>query len=108
VLVPGGRLGVFVLSDLLTLLKEHALLGEFLRGMAVTHLLRLPLVEGRHKVVCLVIEALPAGQARSDREIAWAEVEDLRGMNQLAVALRDGTPGNAYKLIDPNALGTLI
>ncbi|MDQ3022767.1 MAG: hypothetical protein M3R04_00045 [bacterium] len=108
VLAPGGRLGVFVLGDLLTLLKEHALLGDFLRGMAVTHMLHLPLVEGRHKVVALVIEALPAGQTRSDREIAFGEAQDLRGLNQLAVALRDNEPGNAYKLIDPNALGTLI
>ena len=97
-----------MLSDLLTLLKEHGLLGDFLRGMGVTHLLRLPLVEGRHKVVALIIEALPAGQTRSDREFAYAEVEDLRGMNQLAVALRDNQPGDVYKLIEPNALGTLI
>jgi hypothetical protein len=108
VLGPGGKLGVFVLSDLLTLLKEHGLLGDFLRGMAVTRLLRLPLVEGRHKVVLLIIEALPEGQTRSDREFAYAEVEDLRGMNQLSVALRDNQPGEVYKLIDPNALGTLI
>lgn len=108
VLAPGGRLGVFVLAELLTLLKEHGLLGDFLRGMGVTHFIRLPQIE-RHNVVLLVIEALH-GEVRSEKPITVAELEDPRGASALAAALRgdeDATEG-LYSTIEAHALGTLI
>jgi hypothetical protein len=106
-LTPGGRVGVFVLSELLVLLRDHGLLGEFLKGMAVTHFLRLPLIEGRHRVVLLVVGSL-AGETKPP-QIVSAEIEDFKAGANLAHRLREGgDPQGAYILVEPLALGTLI
>ncbi|MCC7479539.1 hypothetical protein IT575_13935 [bacterium] len=104
----GGRCAVFVLYELLVLLKERALLGEFLQGRAVTHFLRLPQLEGRHNVVALVMESLPAGQ-RQEQPIVSADIADIKSGIALASALRDGTgKGDLYKTVEPMAVATLI
>lgn len=106
-LTPGGRVGVFVLSELLVLLRDHGLLGEFLKGMAVTHFVRLPLIEGRHRVVLLIVGSL-AGETKPP-QIVNAEIEDFKAAASLAHRLREGGDAQgAYNLVEPLALGTLI
>jgi hypothetical protein len=106
-LSPAGRLGVFVLAELLVLLRDHGLLGEFLKGLAVTHFVRLPIIEGRHNVVMFVVGVQP--EEGGAPKIISAEVEDLKGAVALNAELQSG-PGSetAYKLVEPLALGTLI
>jgi hypothetical protein len=109
-LAPGGRCGVFVLSELLVLLKEHQLIGEFLKGKAVTHFVRLPVLEGRHNVVLLVVESL----VDSDREvpIISARVADFKSANTLAKALEktpeEETGLEPYERAEQHALTLLI
>lgn len=106
-LSPVGRLGVFILSELLVLMREHGLLGEFLKGLAVTHFIRLPLLEGRHNVVLFVAGAQPEEGAAP--KILHAELEDLKAATTLVGALRAGEAlPEGCKLVEPLALGTLI
>jgi hypothetical protein len=73
-----GHFAGFVTDELLKLLKQHSLLAEFLSGMAVTHFIRLPLIEGRHRVVQLHIQAQRSGDPPP---LIYAEVEDLKAAN---------------------------
>jgi hypothetical protein len=106
-LSPQGRLGVFVQTELLRLLKQHALLGEFLRSNAVTHFIQLPLIEGRD-VVLLLMRAVD--NTATAPKIIYAEVVDFKAANVLGGALQRGAdeePG-LFKRIDQLALTTLI
>lgn len=106
-LSPAGRMGVFVLSELLVLMREHGLLGEFLKGLAVTHFIRLPLLEGRHKVVLFVVGAQVEEGAAA--KILSAELEDLKAATALVSALRaGGALAESCREVEPLALGTLI
>lgn len=106
-LAPQGRLGVFVLAELLRLLKQHALLGEFLRGNAVTHYIRLPLIEGRQEVLLLMMRALEPGE--TPPQIVHAVVEDFKSANLLGNTLqRGGEESELYTRIDQMAMATLI
>lgn len=108
-----GICGVFVLEELLGLLKEHGLLGDFLYGRAVTHFIRLPLIEGRHKVVLLVVQAVDI--AKEPPPIIVAEVSDFKSANVLSHHLQGRVPKEAddgkgvpYTTIEQLALMTLI
>jgi len=106
-LAPHGRLGVFVLSELLRLLKQHALLGEFLRTNAVTHYIRLPLIESRQEVLLLAMRALAPGE--TPPQIIYAEVADFKTANMLGNTLARGADDpELYRRIDQMALATLI
>jgi hypothetical protein len=97
-----------MLSELLVLLKDRGLLGDFLQGRAVTHFVRLPLLEGQHSVVALVLESLAPGE-RQDSPVVSAELADIRAGIALAGALREGTgKDELYNLVEPVALATLI
>ncbi|MBN2081790.1 hypothetical protein JW859_06215 [bacterium] len=105
-LADGGQLGVFVLAELVKLLHEHGLLGEFLQGMAVTHYIKLPVIEGRHEVVALIIKSLDDEETPP---IISAQVADFRSANALSNALQKESSGSGmYELVDPMALTTLI
>ncbi|MCH7471517.1 hypothetical protein IIA79_00995 [bacterium] len=105
-LAVGGRCGVFVLQGLLSLLKEHALFSEFLQDRAITHFIRLPLIEGRHKVVLVVIEELAVGE---QRPTIAAEIRDFKSANALGIALKKGDEaGGQFRLVEPAALDGLI
>ncbi|MCB1216266.1 hypothetical protein KDL44_02675 [bacterium] len=105
---PGGRLGIFVEPELLVLLQQHGLLGEFLSGMAVTHYIRLPLIEGRHDVVLLVLSSL-AYDGEKPGQIITAELADSKAAVSLAAALDRGEgEGTYFRRIEQLALGTLI
>jgi len=106
-LAPGGRLGVFVQQQLLSLLKEHALLGDFLQGMALTHFVRLPLIEGRDRPVLAIVRRLVQGEEAGP--IVSAEVRDFKSALNLGHALqkREGV-GETYQLVDQMALATII
>ena len=109
-LAPGGRCGVLGLSELLVLLKEHQLIGEFLKGKAVTHFVRLPVIEGRHNVVLLVVESL----VDPDREvpIISSRVTDFKSANTLSKALdkspEEETGLEPYERAEQHALTLLI
>lgn len=109
-LSPGGRCGVLVLSELLSKLKEHQLIGEFLRGKAVTHFIRLPVIEGRHNVVILVVESL-VDQTR-ELPIVSARVTDFKSANTLAKSLEktpeEETGLEPYERAEQHALTLLI
>jgi hypothetical protein len=105
---PGGRLGMFVEPELLTLLQQHGLLGEFLSGMAVTHFVRLPLIEGRHDVVMLVLGSL-AYESEKPSPIITASLADSKAAISLAAALEKGEgEGTLYRKIEQLALSSLI
>jgi hypothetical protein len=105
-LAPNGKLGVFVQTELLRLLKQHALLGEFLRSNAVTHFIKLPLIEGRD-VVMLMMRSMETGATAP--KIVYAEVVDFKAANLLGAALlHDGEDEELFHRIDPLALTTLI
>jgi hypothetical protein len=105
-LAPTGRLGAFVTDGLLKLLKQHGLLGEFLGGMAVTHFIRLPLIEGRHNVVELHVKRQRDGEAPP---IIYAEVEDLKAATSLAQVLQEADGGEGgVRRVEQLALGQLI
>jgi hypothetical protein len=107
-LAGGGRCAVFVLSELLVLLKDRGLLGEFIQGRAVTHFVRLPELEGQQNVVALILESLPAGE-RQEKPIVSADLADVKSGIALAQALREGTgKDELYNLVEPVALATLI
>ena len=107
-LAPGGRCAVFVLQELLTLLKQHTLLGEFLGGMAVTHFIRLPLIEGRHKVILLIVQRL-ASSSETLPPIITAEIRDFKSANNLSHAMQkmEGE-GELFQRVEPLALGNVI
>lgn len=106
-LAGGGRLGVFVLSELLTLLRDHGLLGEFLNEMAVTHFIKLPVIEGRHEVVMLVLRTLETDE--KPPQIVYTQVNDFKSANVLSNALQKDTgAGELYQLLEPMALTTMI
>jgi hypothetical protein len=108
VLRPGGRLGVFVLTELMHLLKQHALLGEFVRQNSVTHYIHLPLIDGQHEMLLLMMRANTiSGEAAP--QIAVAELSDVKQAASLlaALALEPGQSA-AVRYIDQLALGTLI
>jgi hypothetical protein len=105
-LAPGGRLAVFVTDGLLKLLKQHGLLGEFLGGRAVTHFIRLPLIEGRHNVVQLHIKTHHDGEPP---QIVYVEVEDLKAATGLVQVLQDAeTADPAVRRVEQLGLGQLI
>jgi hypothetical protein len=107
-LAPGGRCAVFVLQELLSLLKQHTLLGELLGGMAVTHFVRLPLIEGRHKVVLLMVRRL-ASPAEQLPPIITAEIRDFKSANNLSHALqRPDEASELYQKVEPLALANII
>lgn len=105
---PGGRCAVFVLQELLSLLKQHTLLGEFLNGMAVTHFIRLPLIEGRHKVVLMMVRRLDSANEPLP-QIITAEIRDFKSANNLSHALQkmEGE-GELYQRVEPLALANII
>jgi hypothetical protein len=106
-LAEGGKAGCFVLGEVTRLLKEHGLLGEFLQGMAVTHVVKLPIIEGRHQVLLLVIKSLESGEETPP--IIHAQVADFKNANNLTNALVQGEgEGTLYTLVDPLALTTII
>jgi hypothetical protein len=106
-LAGGGRLGVFVLAELLTLLRDHGLLGEFLHEMAVTHFIKLPVIEGRHEVVLLIIRTLEPDE--TPPQIVFTQIKDFKSANVLSNALQKNTgAGELYQLIEPLALTTMI
>ncbi len=105
---PGGRLGMFIEPELLVLLQQHGLLGEFLSGMSVTHFIRLPLIEGRHDVVLMVLSSL-AYEGEKAGQIITANLADSKAAISLAAALERGDEeGAAFRRIEQLALGTLI
>lgn len=102
-----GYMMCFVLVELMELLKQHGLLGEFLQGMGVTHYIKLPVIEGRHQVVLLGVTKLIEGD--NPPLIVNAEVADFKTALSLSNALRTSTgEGEKYKLVDQMALVTLI
>jgi hypothetical protein len=90
-LSEGGRLGVFVLEELMHLLKEHGLLTDFLEGIEVTHYIRLPIIEGQHKVLLLVMESVAQGAGGKD--IITTEISDFKSASLLSHALIDAESG---------------
>lgn len=105
---PGGRLGVFVEPELLVLLQQHGLLGDFLSGMSVSHYIKLPLIEGRHDVVMLVLNSL-AYEGEKPGQIISADLADSKAAVALSAALERGDgEGEHYRKIEQLALGTLI
>ncbi len=106
-LADGGRLGVFVLVELMRLLRQHSLLGEFLQGMGVTHYIRLPVIEGRHEVLMLLVKSLEPDE--QPPAIIKAQINDFKSANNLSNALRKGTgAGELYELVDQFAMTTII
>ncbi|HES58598.1 MAG TPA: hypothetical protein ENO21_04115 [Firmicutes bacterium] len=109
-LSTGGRCGVFVLSELLVLLKEHQLIGEFLKNKAVTHFVRLPVLEGRHNVVLLVVESMVDETA--EVPIISARVSDFKSANTLAKAMErtpeEETGLEPFERAEQHALTLLI
>ena len=105
---PGGRLGMFIEPELLVLLQQHGLLGEFLSGMSVTHYIKLPLIEGRHDVVMLVLSSL-AYEGEKPGQIITAQLPDSKAAVSLAAALERGDEESTeFRRIEQLALGTLI
>jgi hypothetical protein len=106
-LADGGRLGAFVLAELLRLLRDHGLLSDFLSNMAVTHFIKLPVIEGRHEVVLLVLKTIDSSDEPTD--IIYTQVSDFKSANLLNNALQKGTgAGELFELIDPASFATLI
>jgi hypothetical protein len=107
-LAAGGRGVFFVLQELLVLLKEHALIGDILQEKYISHFIRLPLIEGRHRVVLLGIES-PLASGQPKPQFKYAEVRDFKDANSLAPALQTGgAPTGLISMTDQLALGTLI
>ena len=89
------------------LLRDHGLLTEFLQGMAVTHYIQLPVIEGRHDVVILVVRSLESDEEAP--KIIHAQVNDFKSANNLSNALQKGEgEGEYYQLIDQSMLTTII
>jgi len=106
-LADGGRLGVFVLAELLRLLRDHGLLSDFLSNMAVTHFIKLPVIEGRHEIVLLVLKTIDPGDEQP--AIIYTQVSDFKSANLLNNALQKGTGASGlYELVDPASFSTLI
>lgn len=106
-LADGGQLGVFVLAELLRLLRDHGLLSEFLSSMAVTHFIKLPVIEGRHEIVLLLVRSLDSGDETP--AIVHAQVSDFKSANLLSNALQKGMGvDELYELIGPDGLSNLI
>ncbi len=107
-LAAGGRGVFFVLQELLVLLKEHSLIGDILQEKHVSHFIRLPVIEGRHRVVLLGIESpLELGQTKP--QFKYGEVRDFKDANNLLLALQEGiVPADMITMTDQLALGSLI
>jgi hypothetical protein len=89
------------------LLRQHSLLGEFLQGMGVTHYIRLPVIEGRHEVLMLLVKSLEPDE--QPPAIIKAQINDFKSANNLSNALRKGTgAGELYEEIDQFAMTTII
>jgi hypothetical protein len=107
-LAAGGRAVFFVLQDLLALLKEHSLIGEFLRDSYVSHFIRLPLIEGRHKIVLLGVEA-PLERLETKPQFIYSEVSDFKDANNLEHVLQEGrTDDDKITMVDQLALANTI
>ena len=107
-LAAGGRGVFFVLQDLLVLLKEHALIGDILQEKYVSHFIRLPLIEGRHRVVLLGVES-PLEVSETKPQLKCGEVRDFKDANNLAMALQEGKDtADILTMADQHALGSLI
>jgi hypothetical protein len=107
-LAAGGRAVFFVLQDLLVLLKEHALIGDILQEKYISHFIRLPVIEGRHRVVLLGIES-PLETLTTKPQFIYSELRDLKDANNLVVGLQDGRiPDDMITKTDQLALGTMI
>ena len=89
------------------LLRDHGLLSEFLQEMAVTHYINLPVIEGRHDVVILIIRSLDSGEEAP--KIINAQVNDFKSANNLSNALQKGEgAGELYQLVNPAMLTSII
>jgi hypothetical protein len=75
--------------------------------MALTHFVRLPLIEGRDRPVLAIVRRLVQGEEAGP--IVSAEVRDFKSAINLGHALqkREGA-GETYQLVDQMALATII